>query len=67
MFFTLLKAEEAAGLRKKILSFGVSFSDRSNMDYADFLNLTKKTRIKLFDHNIDRENVGQLSLKLVNP
>ncbi|MFM9839632.1 MAG: hypothetical protein ACKVOQ_15290 [Cyclobacteriaceae bacterium] len=40
-------------LRKKILSFGGAFSDMSEKDYADFLNQTKKSRINLFDRNID--------------
>lgn len=40
-------------VRKKILSFGGSFSDMSNKDYAAFRNQTKKTRAKLFDRNID--------------
>ena len=40
-------------LRKKILSFGGSFSDMSNKDYNDFLHQAKKTRAKLFDRNID--------------
>lgn len=40
-------------LRKKILSYGGAFSDISNKDYADFVSETKKTRTKLFDHNID--------------
>ncbi len=40
-------------LRKKILSYGGAFSDMSSKDYSDFLNQTKKARIKLFDRNID--------------
>ncbi len=40
-------------LRKKILSFGGSFSDMSSKDYNDYLNQTKKSRAKLFDRNID--------------
>ena len=40
-------------LRKKILSFGGAFSDMSSDDYSDFLNQTKKARIKLFDRKID--------------
>jgi len=40
-------------LRKKILSFGGAFSDMSSEDYADFLNQTKKARVKLFDRTID--------------
>jgi hypothetical protein len=40
-------------LRKKILSFGGSFSDMSEKDYADFLNQTKKSRTNLFDRKID--------------
>ena len=38
-------------IRKKILSFGGSFSDMSSKDYSDFLNQTKKTKTKLFDRN----------------
>jgi len=40
-------------LRKKIISFGGAFSDMSNKDYSGFLNQTRKTRVKLFDRNID--------------
>ena len=40
-------------LRKKILSFGGAFSDMSSKDYSDYLNHTKKSRVKLFDRNID--------------
>lgn len=40
-------------LRKKILSYGGSFSDMSNEDYLDFLSQTKKTRTKLFDRSIE--------------
>jgi hypothetical protein len=40
-------------LRKKILSYGGAFSDMSNSDYADYLNQTKKSRVQLFDRNID--------------
>ena len=40
-------------LRKKILSFGGSFSDMNKKEYTDFVNQTKKTRTKLFDRNID--------------
>ena len=47
------QSRNAAGLRKKILSFGGAFSDMSSKDYSDFLNQTKKTRTKLFDRNID--------------
>jgi hypothetical protein len=36
-------------LRKKILSFGGSFRDMSEKDYADFLNQTKKSRANLFN------------------
>jgi hypothetical protein len=45
--------KQTEGLRKKILSFGGAFSDMSSEDYSDYLNHTKKTRIKLFDRNID--------------
>ena len=47
------KTKQPETLRKKILSFGGSFSDMSKKDYSDFLNQTKKTRTKLFDRNID--------------
>ncbi len=40
-------------MRRKILSFGGSFSDMSNKDYSDFVRQTKKTRAKLFDRNIE--------------
>ena len=40
-------------LRKKILSYGGSFSDMSENDYTDFLKQTNETRTKLFDRNID--------------
>nr|MBK9649929.1 hypothetical protein [Bacteroidota bacterium] len=36
-------------VRKKILSFGGTFSDMSNADYSDYINHTQKTRAKLFD------------------
>lgn len=45
--------KQTEALRKKILSFGGSFSDMSNKDYSDFLHQTKKTRTQLFDRNID--------------
>ena len=41
------KTKQPETLRKKILSFGGSFSDMSKKDYSDFLNQTKKTRTKL--------------------
>ena len=40
-------------LRKKILSFGGAFSDMSSENYSDFLDQTKKARVKLFDRSID--------------
>jgi len=40
-------------LRKKILSYGGAFSDMSSEDYSDFLDQTKKARVKLFDRSID--------------
>lgn len=46
-------AKQSENLRKKILSFGGAFSDMSSNDYSDYLNQTKKARIKLFDRNID--------------
>ena len=45
--------KQKENLRKKILSYGGAFSDMSAKDYSDFLSQTKKTRIKLFDRNID--------------
>jgi hypothetical protein len=42
------KTTQTEALRKKILSFGGSFSDMSNKDYSDFLNQTKKARTTLF-------------------
>ena len=45
--------KKTEALRKKILSFGGSFSDMSKKDYADFRNQTKKSRTELFDRNID--------------
>ena len=47
------KTKQTDTLRKKILSFGGSFSDLSNSDYNAFLLQTKKTRAKLFDRKID--------------
>jgi hypothetical protein len=47
------KSIQTDALRKKILSYGGSFSDMSKKDYVDFLNQTKKTRTKIFDRNID--------------
>ena len=46
-------AKQIKTLRKKILSYGGSFSDMSSQDYADYLNQTKKSRTKLFDRNIE--------------
>jgi len=40
-------------LRKKILSFGGSFSDMSSEDYSEFLNQTKPSRTELFNHDIE--------------
>lgn len=40
-------------LRKKILTFGGSFSDMSKKDYNDYLKQTKKTRTNLFNRNAD--------------
>ena len=40
-------------LRKKILSFGGAFSNMSSENYSDFLDQTKKARVKLFDRSID--------------
>ena len=40
-------------LRKKILSFGGSFSDMSSENYSDFLDQTNQARGKLFDRRID--------------
>lgn len=45
--------KQTKALRKKILSYGGSFSDMSSNDYKDYLNQTKKSRTKLFDRNID--------------
>lgn len=47
------KSKLTDAVRKKILSYGGSFSDLSNEDYNDFLNQTKNSRTKLFDRNID--------------
>lgn len=47
------KVKKSASLRKKILSFGGSFSDMSTKDYSDFVKETKNTRAKLFDRNFD--------------
>ena len=47
------KTIQNENLRKKILSFGGAFSDMSSNDYSDFIDHTKKVRIKLFDRNID--------------
>ena len=47
------KTKQTETLRKKNLSFRGAFSDMSSIDYSDFLNQTKRTRIKLFDRNID--------------
>lgn len=45
-------SKQTETLRKKILSFGGTFSEMSSEDYADYLNQTKKSREKLFDRNI---------------
>ena len=47
------KTKQTESLRKKILSFGGSFSDLSDKDYSAFLKQTKKTRTNLFDRNTD--------------
>ena len=47
------KTKQTDTLRKKILSFGGSFSDMSLKGYSGFVAQTKKTRTKLFDRNID--------------
>ena len=44
------KTEKAS---KKILAFAGSFSDMTENDYNDFLKLTKETRSKLFDREIN--------------
>ena len=45
--------KQTEAIRKKILSFGGSFSDLSNEDYSEYLYQTKKTRANLFDRKID--------------
>ncbi|MFH1004430.1 MAG: hypothetical protein V1781_02895 [Bacteroidota bacterium] len=47
------KTEQTENLRKKILSFGGTFSDMSINDYSSFLSHTKEIRTKLFDRNIE--------------
>ena len=47
------KVKKSADLKKKILSFGGSFSNMSAKDYSDFVKETKKARTKLFDRNFD--------------
>jgi len=47
------KNKSTEQLRKKILSFGGAFGDMSSEDYKDFVSLTKDTRAKLFDRNIE--------------
>jgi hypothetical protein len=42
-----LNTKQAERDRKKILSYGGSFSDVSKKDYADFIRQTKKTRDEL--------------------
>lgn len=45
--------DHTESMRKKILSFGGSFSDMSSKDYSDFLHQTRKVRIELFERNIE--------------
>ena len=40
-------------VRKKILSYAGVLNDMSKKDYKDYLDNTKKTRVKLFSRNID--------------
>lgn len=47
------KSKQTEALRKKILSYGGAFSDMSSKDYAGFITETIKSRIKLFDRNIE--------------
>ena len=47
------KTKHPQTLRKKILSFGGSFSDLSNKDYEEFLDHISKSRTKILDRNID--------------
>jgi hypothetical protein len=47
------KTKQTETLRKKNLSFGGSFNDMTKKDYTDYFNHTKKSRIKLFDRNVD--------------
>ena len=47
------KTKTKESLKKKILSFGGSFSDMTGKEYSDFVSHTKKTRTKLFDRNIE--------------
>ncbi len=47
------KTKQTETLRKKNLSFGGSFNDMTKKDYTDYSNHTKKSRIKLFDRNVD--------------
>ena len=47
------KAKSTESVRKKILSFGGSFSDMSSENYSDFLDQTNQARGKLFDRRID--------------
>ena len=39
--------------RKKILAFGGSFNDMSKDDYNDFVEDTTKTRVAVFNRNVD--------------
>ena len=54
-FIHSLKAnpEKPKSSRKKILSYAGSFNDMSQKDYNDFLKETKKTRIDLFERDIN--------------
>jgi hypothetical protein len=47
------KVKKSASLKKKILSFGGSFSDMSAKDYADLVKEQKNARTKLFDRNFE--------------
>jgi uncharacterized SAM-dependent methyltransferase len=47
------KINQKESSRKKIISFGGSFGDMSDKDYADFLSQTKKARTTLFVRNLD--------------
>lgn len=47
------KTKHSDSIRKKILSYGGSFSDMSDSDYAEFLNHTKKTRTELLGRKFE--------------